>query len=50
MKVTTIIPDELVNDVRKITGGTNIAKSIIIALQSFTAKQRLLRVMEKVRR
>ena len=50
MKVTAIIPDELVRDVKKITGGTNITESIIMALQSFTAKQRLLKVMEKVRK
>lgn len=50
MKVTAIIPDELVKDVKRITRGTNITESIIIALQSFTAKQKLLEVMEKVRK
>jgi hypothetical protein len=50
MKVTAIIPDELVSDVKKITGGINITESIIIALKSYTAKQRLLKVMEKVRK
>ena len=50
MKVTAIIPDELVKDIKRITKGTNINESIIIALQSFTAKQKLLGVMEKVRK
>jgi hypothetical protein len=50
MKVTAIIPDELVKDLKRITKGTNINESIIIALQSFAAKQKLLEVMEKVRK
>lgn len=50
MKVTAILPDELVNDVRKMTGGATITDSLIIALKSFTSKQRLLKVMEKVRK
>ncbi len=50
MKVTAIIPDELVNDVKKMTGGATITDSLIIALKSYTSKQRLLKAIERVKR
>ena len=50
MKVTAIIPDELVNEVKKMTGGATITDSLIIALKSYTSKQRLIKVMERVKK
>jgi hypothetical protein len=50
MKVTAIIPDELVYDVKRIRRGANITESIIIALQLLTTKQKLLKAIEKVRK
>jgi len=50
MKVTAIIPDELVNDVKKMTGGATITDSLIIALKSYTSKQRLLKAIERVKK
>lgn len=41
MKVTAIIPDEIVNDVRKYTGGKNITESLITALNDWLYRQRI---------
>jgi hypothetical protein len=50
MKVTAIIPDELINDVKKMTGGATITDSLIIALKSYTSKHRLLKAIERVKK
>lgn len=41
MKVTAIIPDEIVEDVRKYTGGKNITDSLIKALSDWLYRQRI---------
>lgn len=41
MKVTAIIPDEIVNDVRKYTGGKNITESLIKALSDWLYTRRI---------
>ena len=41
MKVTAIIPDEIVNDVKKYTGGKNITDSLIKALNDWLYRQRI---------
>lgn len=41
MKVTAIIPDQLVERVRKMSGGNNITECIIIAMNEWVAMKRL---------
>jgi len=50
MKVTALIPDKLIEDVKKITGGSNITESIIIALSEFTSRQKVLKTIQKVKK
>jgi hypothetical protein len=50
MKVTALIPDGLIDEVRKLTGATTITESIIIALEDFAARQRLFKTIQKIRR
>lgn len=46
MKVTALIPDELVDEVKKISGGKNITESIIIALRFYLNAKRLDKTLE----
>ncbi len=41
MKVTAIIPDEIINDVRKYTDGKNITDSLIRALNDWLYAKRI---------
>jgi hypothetical protein len=50
MKVTALIPDGLIDVVKKLTGGSNVTQSIIIALEDFTARQRISRTIQKIKR
>jgi hypothetical protein len=50
MKVTALIPDGLIDEVKKLTGGSNVTQSIIIALEDFTARQRISRTIQKIKR
>ena len=50
MKVTALIPDELIEEVKKLTGGSTITESIIIALEDFASRQRLSRTIHKISR
>jgi hypothetical protein len=50
MKVTALIPDKLIDDVKKLTGGSNITESIIIALNEFTSRQKVLRTAQKIKK
>lgn len=44
MKVTALIPDDLVDEVRKFSGGETIA------LKDFTARQKLSQTIQKIRK
>ncbi|MEM9338755.1 MAG: DUF2191 domain-containing protein [Bacteroidota bacterium] len=48
MKVTAIVPDELMNDVQKISGGKNTTESLIIALQHYVSTKRMYDVIEEI--
>jgi hypothetical protein len=50
MKVTAIIPDEIVNDVRKYTGGKNITESLIKALSDWLYAKRINELNSRVAR
>lgn len=49
MKVTALLPDDLVQEVRKLTGGRNITESILIAMKDYIARQKIRKAIEKVR-
>lgn len=48
MKVTALIPDEIIADVRKYTGGKNITDSLIRALNDWLYVKRLENLNEKL--
>lgn len=50
MKVTALIPDELVKEVKKISGGKNITESLIIALKFYLNAKRLDKTLELLER
>lgn len=41
MKVTAILPDELIEDVKEFTGGKNITESLLKALNDWLYSKRL---------
>jgi hypothetical protein len=49
MKVTALIPDTLVRDVRRLTAGSNITESLITALGSWVSHQKLKRARDRLR-
>jgi hypothetical protein len=49
MKVTAIIPDAIVEDVKKLTGGKNITESLIVALEEWVALKRVRGLNDRVR-
>lgn len=48
MKVTALIPDELVKEVKKVSGGKNITESLIIALKFYLNSRRLDKTLEQI--
>jgi hypothetical protein len=50
MKVTALIPDDLINDVKRLSGARNITESLLIALNEWTSQQKLKSLQEKVAR
>lgn len=48
MKVTALIPDDLIERVRKVTGGKNITESLIIALEGYLKKEKINYVIEEI--
>ncbi|HPH46078.1 MAG TPA: DUF2191 domain-containing protein [Chryseolinea sp.] len=49
MKITALLPDEIVNEVKKLSGGKNITESILIALQDYIAHQKIRKSIQKVK-
>lgn len=50
MKVTALIPDQLIDDVKRLSGGGNITESLLIALNDWTSQQKLKALRERVAR
>lgn len=50
MKVTALIPDSLVEDVKKFSKGKNITESLIIALNEWIKIQKFNLTTEKIRK
>jgi hypothetical protein len=48
MKVTAIIPDELVNDVQRLARRKNLTESIVFALREWADLQRVRALNQKV--
>jgi hypothetical protein len=48
MKVTALIPEDLINEVRKFTGGKTITESLIIALKSYLSQRKVDYLINKV--
>lgn len=48
MKVTALIPDELVEEVKKTTGGKNITESLIIALEGYLQNQKIYKALDEL--
>ncbi len=49
MKVTAIIPDEIISDVQDYTGGKNVTDSIIKALSDWLYIKRIQKLNREVR-
>ena len=48
MKVTALIPDELVEEVKRYSKGKNITESLIKALEEWVALEKIKKLNEKV--
>lgn len=48
MKVTALIPDKLIDDVKKATGGKNITESLIIALETYLRHHHIDSVINEI--
>ena len=49
MKVTAIISDELIEEVKKLSKGRNITEAITIALKEWTAQKKIRQLNQMVR-
>jgi hypothetical protein len=49
MKVTALLPEEMINEVRKFSGGKNITESLHIALNDYLQRQKLRKAMRKLK-
>jgi hypothetical protein len=49
MKVTALIPDEIINDVKDLTHGKNITESLILALTEWVRMKKLKKLKDKIK-
>ena len=49
MKVTALIPDDLISEVRDLSAGKNITESLIIALKEWIALQKVRQTRDKIK-
>jgi len=49
MKVTALLPDDIIQEVKKLSGGKNITDSILIALREYIAHQRIRKAIQKLK-
>jgi len=50
MKVTALIPDDLLAEVRKLAPAKTITESLVVALREWTALQKLRKAQKKIKR
>ena len=48
MKVTALIPDNLIKEILELTGGKNITESVIIALKGYIANKKVTYLIDEV--
>ena len=48
MKVTALIPDQIVSEVMELTKGKTITESLVIALRDWVKRQKLLELNQRV--
>ncbi|MEE9315779.1 MAG: DUF2191 domain-containing protein [bacterium] len=48
MKVTAILPDELIEEVKELSSGRNITEGLLIALSEWTALKKIKNLNSKV--
>lgn len=49
MKVTALIPDELIEKVKSISGGKNITESLIIALNEYVKQDKMEKLYDSLK-
>lgn len=49
MKVTALIPDELIEKVKQISGGKNISESLIIALNEYVKRDKMEKLYDSIK-
>lgn len=49
MKVTALLPEDLIREVRKASGGKNITESLRIALEDYISRQRLRKSRQRMK-
>jgi hypothetical protein len=49
MKVTALIPEDVLKEVKRYSGGKNVTESLMIALTGYLNQQRLRRAVKKVK-
>jgi hypothetical protein len=50
MKITALVPEELIEDVKRYSGGKNITESLIIALTDYINRQRIKKSIQKIKK
>lgn len=50
MKVTALIPDQLIEEVRRFSGGKNITESLVVALDEWLALMKLKKLNQKLKK
>jgi len=49
MKVTALIPEDIIKDVKKYSGGKNTTDSLLIALTDYLNRQRIKKLVKRVK-
>jgi hypothetical protein len=49
MKVTALLPDNIVEEVKKLSGGKNITESLVIALKDYISRQKIRKAVQKLK-
>ena len=50
MKVTALIPDQIVDDVKELSGGKNLTDSLVIALEEWISLKKIKELNETISR
>lgn len=49
MKITALIPEEIITETRKYSGGKNITESLLIALKDYINRQRIKKSIKRLK-